>query len=197
MSRFFNDHYDALMQPLEYMGLRQMREQLLQKAKGSILEIGSGTGVNFPHYRNGERIVAIEPNRTMLEISLARAKLSNIPIEVERAGAEWLPFEDNAFDTVVGTLVLCTIPDPQKALMEIRRVSKPGAVLLLMEHVRIDRSIPGKLQDWLTPWWKRMCDGCHLNRNTAELVRQAGFQTKQVEWKFGKLLMILEAVNEK
>jgi ubiquinone/menaquinone biosynthesis C-methylase UbiE len=126
-----------------------------------------------------------------------RVEQAAVPIEVVRASAESLPFLSNSFDIVVGTLFLCTIPDPLAALSEIRRVCKPGGTVFLFEHVRSDHNLMGKLQDWLTPAWKRLCGGCHLNRNTLELVKQAGFQITDVEWMYKKLFLIVGAKNEK
>jgi ubiquinone/menaquinone biosynthesis C-methylase UbiE len=95
------------------------------KAEGRVLEIGSGTGVNFPFYNNATQVDAVEPNAFMAKKSLDRRKLAKIPIHTYLVKAEQLPFPDNTFDSVVGTLVFCTIPEPLKALKEIHRVSKP------------------------------------------------------------------------
>jgi ubiquinone/menaquinone biosynthesis C-methylase UbiE len=195
MSAFFNKYYDTLMSPLEKNRFRPVRERLLGQARGNVLEIGSGTGVNFSYYRHADKVIAIEPEPSMLEKSLDRARHSKIPIEVVRAVAEHLPFPADRFDSVVGTLVFCTIPDPAAALREIRRVCKPGGRLLLFEHVRLNHPFWGGLQDWLTPAWKRMCGGCRLNRSTLDLVGQTGFQVLRTEWLYKKLFLIVEARN--
>jgi ubiquinone/menaquinone biosynthesis C-methylase UbiE len=105
----------------------------------------------------------------MVARSFPRATQAPVPITVLRARAEALPFPDHTFDTVVGTLVCCTIPDPRQALCELQRVSKPGGTALLFEHVRVHRPLIGRLQEWLTPVWKRLAGGCHVNRDTLAL----------------------------
>ncbi|MEF3309239.1 methyltransferase domain-containing protein [Paenibacillus sp. GYB004] len=197
MNPLFNRYYDTIMKPLETKSFRPIREALLAQARGTVLEIGSGTGVNFPLYRSPDKVVAIEPDSAMLTRSLQRAEHAAVPIEVVQAGAEQLPFESNRFDSVVCTLVLCTIPDPQGALAEIRRVCKPGGTLLLFEHVLLEHPIWSAAQRGLTPMWKKLCGGCHLNRNSLAFVQQAGFQITHLEWKYKKLFLVAEARNEK
>jgi ubiquinone/menaquinone biosynthesis C-methylase UbiE len=195
MGTWFERWYDRLMGPLEKRGFGKIRESLLSKAEGRVLEIGSGTGFNFPYYEKADEVIAIEPQALMLEKSLERAKHSRVPITVISADAERLPFPDNHFDTVVGILVLCTIPDPEKALTEIRRVCKPDGKVLLFEHVRLNNPFLGPLQDWLTPVWKRLCDGCHLNRNTLDTVKHAGFNVVRIERFYRNIFLVVEAVN--
>jgi len=197
MSPLFNRYYDTIMKPLETKSFRFIRESLLARARGTVLEIGSGTGVNFPLYRSPDRVVAIEPDSAMLTRSLHRAEHAAVPVEVVQAGAERLPFESNRFDSVVCTLVLCTIPDPLAALVEIRRVCKPGGTLLLFEHVLLENPVWSAAQRGLTPMWKKLCGGCHLNRNSLAFVQQAGFQITDLEWKYKKLFLVAEARNEK
>jgi ubiquinone/menaquinone biosynthesis C-methylase UbiE len=197
MSPLFNRYYDTIMKPLETKSFHPIRESLLARARGTVLEIGSGTGVNFPLYRSPDKVVAIEPDSVMLTRSLQRAEQSAVPVEVVQAGAERLPFEANRFDSVVCTLVLCTIPDPLAALAEIRRVCKPGGTLLLFEHVLLEHPLWNAVQHGLTPAWKKMCGGCHLNRNSLALVQQAGFQIAHLEWRYKKLFLAAEARNEK
>jgi ubiquinone/menaquinone biosynthesis C-methylase UbiE len=196
MGVLFSKLYDLFMQPLEQKGLAGIRKPLIHQAKGKVLEIGSGTGFNFPYYRQGVEVIAIEPQRLMRERSLRRSSRAQVLINVMDGSAEELPFGDNTFDTVVGTLVLCTIPNPAKALKELRRVCKPGGKILLLEHVRLDRPILGRIQDWLTPVWKHLCDGCHLNRNTLELVTKAGFQDVRVTRHYKDILLEIEVIND-
>ncbi|UUZ82011.1 class I SAM-dependent methyltransferase [Paenibacillus sp. P26] len=143
MSGLFNKYYDRLMAPLEDRAFAPIRRRLLRKAKGTVLEVGSGTGINFPYYGEADRVFAVEPETVMLEQSLARAGLAAVPIEVVQAGAERPPFPADYFDTVVGTLVFCTIPDPLAAMHEIRRVLRPGGTVLLLEHVRLRHPVWG------------------------------------------------------
>lgn len=197
MSKWFSKLYDPAMKPLENRGFRNIRKNLMRKANGKVLEIGSGTGLNFPHYVKAKEVTALEPDSSMRERSLIRADQAKVPIRVITGKAEQLPFQDNEFDVIVGTLVLCSITDPKKALAEMRRVCKPEGKVLFFEHVRMNDSLLGSLQDWLTPAWKRICDGCHLNRNTFQLIKQAGFEVLHVEHKARGLLLVVEAVNSK
>jgi len=196
MTTFFTKYYDVLMAPLERKYFNSIRKQLLKKATGQVLEIGSGTGVNFLHYVLAEEVTAIEPESSMVAKSLSRAEKAAVPIRVIKANAERLPFTDHAFDTVVGTLVLCTIPEPNKALNEIRRVCRPGGSVLFFEHGRLNHSFFGALQDMVTPAWKRLCGGCHLNRNPVEMIKRAGFKIVRIEKHCHKLFVVVEAVNK-
>ncbi|TMN23371.1 class I SAM-dependent methyltransferase [Lentibacillus cibarius] len=181
MGNWFPRWYDTLMKPLEHKRFRAIRSQLVQQATGKVLEIGSGTGANFPYYRNAVSVDAIEPNPIMREKSYTNWAQSTAPIHVWSASAEQLPFEDDTFESVVATLVFCSIPDPVKALDEIQRVAKPGAAVLLFEHVRVDQTIMEPILDMATPVWKRLCDGCHLNRDTLLAVKQSGITVESVE----------------
>lgn len=189
MSQTFAKWYDLFMVPLERKKFKTIRINLLSKASGKVLEIGSGTGINFPIYRSVESVTAIEPNPHMIKRSLAKKAMSKIPIEIVNIGAEQLPFDNDSFDTVVATLVFCTIPDVEKALLEMKRVCKPEGKILLFEHVKLDNRFLAKLQDWLTPFWKKICDGCCLNRETTYLLKKNGYQMIHME-KFYRGLFI-------
>jgi ubiquinone/menaquinone biosynthesis C-methylase UbiE len=197
MGTWFTRWYDTLMKPLETRGLWRLRSNLLAKANGLVLEIGSGTGMNFSFYRDVEKVIAIEPETAMREQSMNRAKDAAVAIEVLPARAESLPFPDNTFDTVLGTLVLCTIADPVKALKEIQRVCKPDGSVLFLEHVRSNNSLAGAVQDKLTPVWKHVCDGCHLNRSSVELIKQAGFKVLYIKRHLKNVFVVVESVNRK
>jgi len=193
MGRWFAALYDTVMAPLERGGFRDIRKQLLHQARGTVLEIGAGTGVNFPCYTEAAHVIAVDPDPGMVARSVPRATQAPVPIAVLRARAEALPFPDHTFDTVVGTLVFCTIPDPRQALCELHRLSKPAGTALFFEHVRVHRPLVGRLQDWLTPLWKRMAGGCHLNRNTLALIKQAGFEVTCIEPQYQELFLVIEA----
>ncbi|WKA53096.1 class I SAM-dependent methyltransferase [Planococcus shixiaomingii] len=197
MGKLFPRFYDIAMTPLENTRFKKIRESLVSIASGRVLEIGSGTGVNFPYYKSGVQVDAIEPNPLMMNQTEKRIKAAQVPIKTHLAKAENLPFADDSFDTVVATLVFCTIPDPVKALQEIKRVSKPGAKFLLFEHVRLDKELMGKTQDLLTPAWKKICDGCHLNRDTVSLLRNAGIPITKVNSFYGGLFLTIECGIEK
>jgi ubiquinone/menaquinone biosynthesis C-methylase UbiE len=196
VGQWFPRMYDSLMEPLERRGIREIRRRLIEKAHGQVLEIGSGTGLNFPFYGDPvSSVQAIEPDPLMLKKSLDKIRLARVPITVIQAGAEDLPFADHSFDTVVGTLVFCTIPHPRQALHEIRRVCKPGGTVLLFEHVRSSHAVWSRLQDWLTPLWKPLCGGCHLNRDTLPLVQESGFAIVAARSHMKDIFWEIEAIN--
>jgi len=196
MGKWFARIYDGLMSPLERHGLHGIRKSLISGASGVVLEIGAGTGVNFPLYREAGKVIATEPQQDMLERARLKARQAKAPIEVLQADAQALPFDDHIFDTVVCTLALCTIPDPIQALREVRRVCKTDGKLLLLEHVRLDQPLLGGLQDALTPVWKHLCDGCHLNRDPVRMLRDTGFEVVRCEPHYRKLFLEIEAVNK-
>ncbi|MEW9668482.1 class I SAM-dependent methyltransferase [Ammoniphilus sp. 3BR4] len=196
MSRFFQSYYDLLMGPLERRRFKAIRQELISKASGLVLEVGSGTGVNFPYYHNVEKVISIEPGRLMREQSIKKKNQAQVAIEILDASAESLPFPDNYFDSVVATLVFCTIPHPELALQEVKRVCKPHAQVLFFEHVRLDNKYLGKLQDWLTPAWSRLCDGCELNRNTVSKIERAGFQIKEIDSYYKDIFVAIQATKK-
>jgi ubiquinone/menaquinone biosynthesis C-methylase UbiE len=181
MGKCFPFFYDLGMKQLEEKRFKQIRRKLLEEASGRVLEIGSGTGINLPIYRNVERVDAVEPSPFMRKKAEVRMRDASVPIQFHGENAEDLPFRDSTFDTIVATLVFCTIPDPHKALREILRVSKPGAKLLFFEHVKMEQPVLALTQNALTPLWKKVCDGCHLNRDTLSLFKNAGYEVIKVK----------------
>ena len=162
-----------------------------------MLELGAGAGANFAHYPAGLRVIATEPDEYMFARALKRlSKVSTLDVTLMLADAQALPFTNESFDTVVGTLVFCTIPDPMKALAEAMRVLKPGGKLLLMEHIRGPDSIRGITEDIIAPVWKLMAGGCHINRNTTEMIGKVGFQIRDIRSHFMGL-QIVEIVASK
>jgi ubiquinone/menaquinone biosynthesis C-methylase UbiE len=180
------------MKPLETKRFIDIRSELINKAMGEVFEIGCGTGINFNFYKDVS-VTAIEPNPVLRKTSYKRASEAKTPIHVMEGNAEQLSFSDNSFDTVVGTLVLCTIPNPVKAIREIIRVCKPTGTILLFEHVRHENRILGMLQDLLSPIWKRACDGCHLNRDTITLLRQEEIEIIEIKKHLGNIFITVEA----
>lgn len=175
MNRLFAFYYDSFMRFFERKFIYKWRKDLLQHAKGTVLEIGSGTGVNFAIYDDCREVIAVEPNSFMVNKSLHRQKQAIVPIKVIDGQAEALPFSDASFDTIVSTLVLCSVHDQYQVLGEMRRLLKPHGSILILEHVQLEHPKYAKLQTWLTPFWKKICDGCHLNRRTEKVIEQAGF----------------------
>lgn len=194
MESLFSRLYDTAMLPFERLQFRNIRKELVGKAKGRVLEIGAGTGLNFPYYYQAKQVDAIDPDPFMVQKSLKRRRAALIPIQTHLAEAEKLPFADHTFDTIVATLVFCTIPNPEQAVKEMIRVSKPNARILLFEHVRMEQNLLGKAQDALTPIWKKMCDGCHLNRNTLTVLKRAdGLSMEDVKRYYNGLFLAMEA----
>lgn len=189
--------YDVAMKPFEKSRFYQVRATIAGNAQGKVLEIGSGTGVNFPFYKKAESVKAIEPDSGMRKQSEQRAATAKVPVQLYDAKAEALPFANDEFDSVVATLVFCTIPEPKKALGEIRRCAKKGAEMYFFEHVRMDQKPLGTIQDVMTPLWKKVAGGCHLNRDTLQLIRQSGLTVTEVKPMYGGLFLAITCVNEK
>ncbi len=170
--RVFAAVYDRAMAATEDAGLREERRALLAGARGRVLELGAGTGANVPLYPDGiGELVLTEPEEPMARRLRPRAGAATVVV----APAEDLPFDDASFDTVVCTLVLCTVRDPERAATEIRRVLRPGGTLLVLEHVRSSDPGTAKWQDRLTLIQRRVAHGCHPNRDTAAILGRAGF----------------------
>lgn len=161
--------------------LGRFRPVVAGEATGAVLEIGAGTGANFSYYRQAEKIVAVEPDPFMLRRAVKRARHLGLDIEFRQAVAEALPFPDASFDAVVATLVFCTVTDPARALAEVGRVLKPGGTFRFIEHVRVEGGVAAGMQDVLTPVWKRVGAGCHLNRRTVDAVEAAGFEIVEMK----------------
>lgn len=170
--------------------MEPLRKEVIEQAYGLVLEIGAGNGLNFRFYRpeQVERVEAIEPDATMLRFARERLSLARVPIELTQAPAEALPFDDETFDSVVTTLVFCSVADPVRGLQEIKRVLKPDGMLLMVEHVRAQSAITARIQDMLVPLTTRMAGNCHWNRDTASSVASAGFQIQQQRKAAGGLI---------
>lgn len=152
------------------------RRELLAHARGRVLEIGAGTGLNLPHYPEAvSEVVATEPDPHMRKRLVRGAAFASRPVALVDAEAERLPFTDRAFDTVVASLVLCSVRDPRTSIAEIRRVLRPDGLLLVYEHVRGEEPTLAARQDHLERPWGVLGAGCHPNRATAEAVEAAGF----------------------
>ncbi len=178
--RLFAAVYDRVNAQAERTWLGSRRAGLIAQARGEVLEIGAGTGANLRHYRDVTRVVAAEPDPAMRGRLVRRLAGTTVPVEVSDAPAEHLGFADASFDTVVATLVLCSVVDPDAALAEVHRVLRPGGRLLALEHVR-GEGRRARWQDRVTPIWRRAGAGCHLNRDTQAAVVRAGFHVGQEE----------------
>ena len=158
------------------------RERIVGAAAGRVLEIGSGSGLNLSYYRHAVReLVALEPAQQLIAMAERRARDASTPVTFVRASAESMPFESRSFDTVVTSWTLCTIAQASAALSEVRRVLRPSGRLLFVEHGRAAEQRVQRWQDRLTPVWRRMSGGCHLNRPIPLLIKSAGFSILQLE----------------
>lgn len=180
------------MYPLEVWRLAKLRRQIVGAIPGRrALEIGIGTGLNLRHYPEDIRVVGIEPFHDKLMYSREKEN-GNSRVSYVQCDAQWLPFRDSMFDAVIGTLVFCTIPDPVSAFREIRRVVNPEGYIRILEHVRIPHPLWGKMQDWLTPVWRPVAGGCHLNRETAQLAESAGLLVRNLRSFIGGAVLDIE-----
>jgi SAM-dependent methyltransferase len=168
--------YEPSMWLGERAGMGVRRRRLLQRARGRTVEIGSGTGLNLRHYPDaiGELIVT-EPDPGMRERLEQRARRDRRGVQILADDAGALSLADDSVDTVVSTLVLCTVDDPALALREIARVLRPGGQLLFIEHVRSESPRLARWQDRLEQLWRRFASGCRCNRETLALIGAAGF----------------------
>jgi ubiquinone/menaquinone biosynthesis C-methylase UbiE len=171
--------YDRMSRRSEEAGMGTMRESLLAEADGRVLEIGGGTGANLRYYAGLDSLVVTEPEPAMLRRLQDRVREHATQAEVVQARAEDLPFEDASFDTVVSTLVLCGV-DQERSLGEVRRVLRPGGLLLFLEHVRSDDPALARFQDRIN-WLNRFLVGCECNRETLTAIEAAGFTISRVE----------------
>jgi len=186
--------YDRGMAPLEKFWLRRMRCQLLPQARGQVLEVGVGTGASFPFYAPSVCLTAIDESADMLVVAAQRAATLDRPVHLGVANVEHLSFPDRSFDTVVASLVLCSVVDQPRALAELRRVLRvPGGRLLLLEHMRPEVHLWAWLVDLLNIPWYAFNGRCNLNRQTQQAVVQAGFELEQVETRAGGLLRLIVA----
>ena len=168
--------YDPFVWLGEMAGMRRRRSTLLSGARGRVVEIGAGTGLNIAHYPDGiAELVLIEPEPAMRRRLARRLQRHARAARIIDAPAEHLPLTDESVDTVVSTLVLCTVDDPERALREIARVLCPGGQLLFVEHVRASSRFLAAWQDYLFQPWRSFAGGCHCNRPTVELMRACGF----------------------
>jgi ubiquinone/menaquinone biosynthesis C-methylase UbiE len=182
--RAFAHFYDRALKATEENGLGAMRAALLAGARGRVIEVGAGTGVNVDLYgARVEDLTLAEPDAHMAVRLRARLAESGtgVPKRLIEAPAEALPFADDTFDTAVATLVLCTIPDPVAAIAELARVLKPGGRLLFIEHVRSEDPDRARWQDRLEKPWRFIADGCHCNRDTEANLRASTFEVELVE----------------
>jgi SAM-dependent methyltransferase len=159
------------------------RERIIPLARGVVLEIGMGSGLNLPFYNPDQvrKVIGVDPNQAFLRLGEARQQASPVPLEIIRAPAEALPLEAASVDTVVITYTLCSVDDPEQTLREVRRVLKPGGKVLLLEHGLSPEPGVARWQHRLNPIWKSLAVGCNLTRPVSELLKRAGFDIQDIE----------------
>ncbi|MGH2497375.1 MAG: class I SAM-dependent methyltransferase [Ktedonobacteraceae bacterium] len=180
--RFFAKQYERVSRSeKEQSFMNPLRQEVTSQAQGLVLEIGAGNGLNFAFYDpvTVERVEATEPDSVMLGYARERAAKARVPVNLTQTPVENLPFADESFDSVVVTLVFCSVNDPLRGLSEVRRVLKPGGALLMVEHVRAHGAIAAAMQNIITPVTKLVAGNCHWNRDTEKTVKAAGFQIEQ------------------
>jgi ubiquinone/menaquinone biosynthesis C-methylase UbiE len=172
---------------LIYLSMRQealaaYRERVVPGAAGRILEIGIGSGINLRYYGDrAEHVIGLDPSAKLLAMSVETDRRSGLSVELVKGSAEMIPIEDKTIDTVLTTWTLCSISDVNRALSEMRRVLKPNGRLLFVEHGLSPDDKVRRWQDWLTPVWKCVAGGCHLNRAIRHLVEDSGFRIDRIE----------------
>jgi ubiquinone/menaquinone biosynthesis C-methylase UbiE len=178
---------DQILPHLINLSMRQQnlaayRSRVVPAAEGRVLEIGIGSGLNLPFYsRKAAHVVGLDPSPKLLSMARQAARAASGPVELVEASAEAIPLDSKSVDSVVTTWTLCSIPDAPRSLREMRRVLKPGGRLLFVEHGRAADPSVRWWQDFLTPAWKRIGGGCHLNRAIATLIENAGFHLERIE----------------
>ena len=161
--------------------LRPERERWVPLARGVVLEVGVGSGLNVPIYsREVRKLYALDPSEELLRMARSRAARATFPVEFLSRPAATIPLADGSVDDIVTTWTLCTIPDPVAALQEMRRVLRPEGRLIFVEHGRSSDPAVVRWQDRLTPFWRRVAGGCHLNRPIDRLLRSGGFEAFEV-----------------
>ena len=161
----------------------KQREKIIPLAKGAVLEIGIGSGLNIPYYQahQVDHLWGIDPSRDMWAIAEKNARERHLDAEFIETGAESIPLDNNSADTVVITYTLCTIPDVNSALQEVRRVLKPGGKLLFCEHGEAPDEGIQRWQILVNPIWNRLAGGCNLNRPIPRLLEQSGFRSNDMQ----------------
>jgi ubiquinone/menaquinone biosynthesis C-methylase UbiE len=158
------------------------RERVIGAAEGRVLEIGVGSGMNLPFYRPPVReVLALEPAPRLMTMARSASGASSMPVTFLEASAEAIPLDKHSVDAIVTTWTLCSIPQAATALAEMRRVMRPAGKLLFVEHGLAPDEGVRRWQEWLTPAWRRISGGCHLNRPIRSMIEAAGFRIDRIE----------------
>jgi len=182
-----NFYQRRILPRLIHFGMRQkqllpLRERLVAGTRGRVLELGVGSGLNLPFYpRELDILLGLDPSRELLQMAKRHSSWVHFPIELSEGRAEDIPLDDGAVDHVVMSWTLCSVADPPRVLSEVRRVLRPGGSLVFVEHGRAPEPRVSRWQDRLTPAWRRVAGGCHLNRPIARLIEDSGLRLIDLE----------------
>ncbi|SHJ21765.1 Methyltransferase domain-containing protein [Malonomonas rubra DSM 5091] len=180
-NRLMAKYYDAAIGATERRCFSPWRSQLLQQAEGDLLEVGAGTGLNLPHYpQQVERLILSEPDPYMRRRLQQKLPIHKQPAQITAWPAEKINLADGSLDTVVSTLVLCSVDSVQQSLQELFRVLKPGGQLLFLEHVIANDASTVRWQKFWEPLWKCACGNCHLTRDTVYKIEEMGMIIKDM-----------------
>ncbi len=180
-SRLFARFYDRSVSKYEAY-IEPRKRELFADVEGTVVEIGAGTGANLKFLPDSCRWIGVEPNIYMHEQLLEKAQNAGIEAEIHTANAAGFDVDDAVADVVVSTLVLCSVPDVDQVMSEIRRVLKPGGRFLFIEHVAARTGTTmRRMQGLVFPVWYLCGDGCRVNRETDKHIRQAGFSSLELE----------------
>ena len=173
--------YDLMFTFAQRRGLANLRRELVARSCGVTLEIGAGTGLNLAYYPSHlKRLILSEPDANMAKRLRSKVKKTGRVVSVVEADARQLPLADNSIDTVVGTLVLCSVDDVGAVLAEVERVLVMGGRFLFIEHVRSENGILGWAQDWMVGPWSKLAGGCKCNLNSLASIRSCALKTEVV-----------------
>ncbi|BEP29586.1 class I SAM-dependent methyltransferase [Helicovermis profundi] len=175
MSNFSTKIYDTFMEPFERKGIRETRKKHCARAYGNVLEVGPGTGVNIKYY-DMNSISKLSFVDLKFNVDFINKIKENSKMFIFNNSVEDLPFESNSFDTIIITLVFCSVENPLKGLSEIRRVLKENGKIYFIEHVQSDKDSLKPILNFMTPLWKKVANGCHLNRDTLKTFKEADFE---------------------
>jgi len=187
--------YDMMDAMMEARMFKKERPALVQQASGKVLEVGVGTGKNLPHYNEDAEVYGIDFSPRMLAKAKRVAANLGKSFQLMEMDVQTLEFADNSFDCVVTTCVFCSVPDPVKGLEEIHRVLKPGGQLIMLEHVRSEGPVKGKLMDWLN-FIPVHLYGANINRRTVDNLRAAGFNHIESSDAWSDILKRIRVVKE-